>query len=605
VVIGTWDYAFLESVPAAENSMRRMAGLLAGPLCGWPQDQLLVMGNEPGPGDLPDRLITAFDGVSDVALFYYVGHGQIAPDDQLCLGLGQSRPEPNRRAATSLRFSDVRHALQDSGAAVKIVILDCCFAGLATTGTLAGLAGDVLDLTAGTGAYTMAATSAYATAWYEDSPGLARPHTYFTRYLADLVEDGIPGEPSRLRLDSLFRQLRDNLAADQRPVPSSRAVNDAREFAFAYNAAPPHTHRDPERDLTRLSQRLAETDVQIQALRAETAERAGELARLRQLVASTQHRDAGQQRELHAAIGEATRQLDDTRAQAARVPSPELVPRPAVTAKGPIPHLVHEPAGERVDESAKTPDASAAGEATAISAEEFARRFGRDSQQAPRILSLLRDDKSPDTLKPYGEWFKEAFPDTRGPQRDSVAGTRVPAGEDTPPPNRAPDGDPPTVSVRKNVTSPPRPRRRPASSPLPTQPDAPSTVLAAVSLMYAGATVSLVTTVVSLSVTSSQWWSDYPVSIIMWIFLARECRNGWRPTQAVGSVLFGIATLILPGEVTLPQSGIATICDVVVWLVGLGAVICLWRPASTAFFLGLRQNRRLPPGGPYGQYGPW
>jgi hypothetical protein len=130
----------------------------------------------------------------------------------------------------------------------------------------------------------------------------------------------------------------------------------------------------------------------------------------------------------------------------------------------------------------------------------------------------------------------------------------------------------------------------------------PSTMLAAILLMYVGAAASLVTTVVSLSVTSSQWWSDYPVSIIMWIFLARESTNGWKPAQAVGSVLFGIATLILSGEATSPQSGIATICDVVVWLVGLGAVICLWRPASSAFFLGLREHRRLPPRGPYG---PW
>jgi serine/threonine protein kinase len=58
-------------------------------------------------------------------------------------------------------------------------------------------------------------------------------------------------------------------------------------------------------------------------------------------------------------------------------------------------------------------------------------------------------------------------------------------------------------------------------------------------------------------------------------------------------------------EATSSQSGIATICDVVVWLVGLGAVICLWRPSSTAFSLGLRENRRLPPGGPHGPYGPW
>jgi hypothetical protein len=151
-----------------------------------------------------------------------------------------------------------------------------------------------------------------------------------------------------------------------------------------------------------------------------------------------------------------------------------------VTVKGSAPQLVYAPAGEHLDEPAKTPDASAAGEATAISAEEFARRFGRDSQQAQEVLSLLRGDKSPDTLKPYGEWLKEAFPDTRGPQRDSAAGTQVPAGQNTPPPNRAPEDDPPTASVRNNVTSPPRPRLRPASSPLPAQavtpaPGSPST----------------------------------------------------------------------------------------------------------------------------------
>ena len=329
MVVGTWEYPYLGSVPAAENSLRRMAGLLAGPLCGWPRERLLPLANEASPGDLPDRLITAFDSISDVALFYYVGHGQISPDDQLCLGLVQSRPDPNRRAATSLRFSDVRQALQDSGAAIKIVILDCCFAGLATSSpTLAGLAGEVLDLTAGTGAYTMAATSAYATAWYEDGPALARPQTHFTRYLADLIEEGIPGQPSRLRLDPIFKQLRDNLAADQRPIPSNRAVNDAREFTFAYNAAPLQTHRDPEREVVQLNQQLAETNEQIRVLKAEAAERASELERLRQLMATARPQDPREEHQLRDAISEASRRLDDTRAaQAAAAASP----RPSAT----------------------------------------------------------------------------------------------------------------------------------------------------------------------------------------------------------------------------------------------------------------------------------
>lgn len=249
VLVGTWDYSFLEPIPAAENSLRRMEALLTGPLCGWPRERLLVVKNERDPSRLHDRLVTAFDGITGVALFYFVGHGQMGPDDQLCLGLELSRPEPNRRTATSLRFPDVRQALNDGGAATRIVILDCCFAGLATVGTQAGSAGDVLDHLMGTGAYTMAATSAYATAWYEHDPGVKKPQTYFTKYLVDLVEKGLPKQPSRLRLDVVYKQVHDNLALDERPVPRHRAVDDARDFAFAYNAAPPQTQSNPELEL--------------------------------------------------------------------------------------------------------------------------------------------------------------------------------------------------------------------------------------------------------------------------------------------------------------------------------------------------------------------
>jgi hypothetical protein len=67
--MGTGYYRFLDPVPAAENSVRRMAGLLTGPLCGWPQERLLMLENEHSPSDLADRVITAFEGIRDVARF--------------------------------------------------------------------------------------------------------------------------------------------------------------------------------------------------------------------------------------------------------------------------------------------------------------------------------------------------------------------------------------------------------------------------------------------------------------------------------------------------------------------------------------------------------
>lgn len=274
VVMGTWEYEHLPQLPAAEFSLRRMERLLTGPLCGWPQERLVTVANERGSGDLPDRLISAFDGIVDVALFYFVGQGQISVEDQLCLGVQRSRMEPRRRATTSLQFADVRHALLESDAAFKIVILDCCFAGLATSGLQSGPAGHVVDLAAGSGAYTIAATYAYAAAWYEDEPSLAEPQTYFTKYLADLVEQGIPGQPSQLRLETLFRRLHDDLAADGRPVPMRRSVDDAREFVFAHNACPPLTEfMQPPADASSQQDLLFRIYIPAERLYADEADR--------------------------------------------------------------------------------------------------------------------------------------------------------------------------------------------------------------------------------------------------------------------------------------------------------------------------------------------
>jgi hypothetical protein len=371
VVMGNWDYAHLPPVLAAGNSLERMVGLLTGPLCGWPEDRMLVLANERGPGDLPDRVITAFEDVTDVALFYFVGHGQIDAEGQLCLGLADSRTEHNRRAATSLPFQAVRRALLDSDAATKIVILDCCFAGLASqpVNTLAGSASDVLDMASGAGAYTMAASGAYTTAWYEDDPDVPRPQTFFTRYLADLVESGIPGQAPGLQLHRLFTRLRDNLSDDGKPVPCERSVDAARDFVFAYNAAPPETLRDPDAELRQLNRQVAEIEARRvreqaealareQALRAEAAERTRELERLQEQARRSQTMAAGQQRQLQDAIEAAGRRLDETTAAQAAAAAER--PDPATDAvTDPATDFVTDPATDPATDAVTDPGTDA------------------------------------------------------------------------------------------------------------------------------------------------------------------------------------------------------------------------------------------------------
>ncbi|WP_051877233.1 caspase, EACC1-associated type [Streptomyces natalensis] len=240
VLIGAWDYAHLTPVPAARNSLERVAGLLTGPLCGWPKPRVKALRNVRRRDHLPDQLMKLFDGVEDVALFYFVGHGQLY-EDELCLALRESPQAGPRRTTVGLPFSDVRAALRACDAQTKIVILDCCFAGHAarTEHTLASTSTNVIDKTLGTGAVTMAASGAYRTAWFESAPDVAAPQTYFTKYLVDVIEQGIPGHPQGLPLGPIYARTADALARDHRPEPTRSVRHDADRFILARNIAKP------------------------------------------------------------------------------------------------------------------------------------------------------------------------------------------------------------------------------------------------------------------------------------------------------------------------------------------------------------------------------
>lgn len=236
VLIGTGTYGYLPPVPAARHSLARMRSLLTGELCGWPAGNVSVFADERNPGSLPHTLVELFLDAQDVALFYFVGHGQVDPDDSLCLALVDSRTEAELRRTTSLPFDSIRYALRLSRASVKIVILDCCYAGLAAQPTLS--AGDLSDLTRGTGAYTLAAAGEFSRAWFETDETLTAPQTYFTKYLADVIERGIPGHGPQLTLEPIFHEAAEALARDGKPVPTSRASGHAARLLFARNAAP-------------------------------------------------------------------------------------------------------------------------------------------------------------------------------------------------------------------------------------------------------------------------------------------------------------------------------------------------------------------------------
>jgi WD40 repeat protein len=248
ILIGTGTYRYLPQVRPALNSLARMESVLTGEMCGWPPNRVVSFLDRRQPGELPDQLVELFQDAEDVALFYYVGHGQVDPSDTLCLGLVESREVPARRKTTSLPFDAVRDALIHSPARAKIVILDCCYAGLAAPGTLGG--SDVSALVRGTGAFTIAAAGEFSRAWFETDETLPAPETYFTKHFVDVIERGIPGNGPELTLEPIFREVVEALARAGKPVPTSRATGHATQLVFARNAAA-RTPADEARDIAR------------------------------------------------------------------------------------------------------------------------------------------------------------------------------------------------------------------------------------------------------------------------------------------------------------------------------------------------------------------
>ena len=164
----------------------------------------------------------------------------------------------------------------------------------------------------------------------------------------------------------------------------------------------------------------------------------------------------------------------------------------------------------------------------------------------------------------------------------------------------------------------------PSGAPVPPdRPNAPPPVLNAVKLMYAGAVLSALglifvlatksrikRDIINANPNSSLSSDNRAVNIVivgaviggligigLWIWMAAMNRRGHSWARITGTVFFGINTLGLIG-LTQHTTALSKIVTVLTWLVGLAAVILLWRPESSAFFNTPQYPDYPPPGFP-------
>ncbi|HUZ37961.1 MAG TPA: hypothetical protein VMV17_16695 [Streptosporangiaceae bacterium] len=153
----------------------------------------------------------------------------------------------------------------------------------------------------------------------------------------------------------------------------------------------------------------------------------------------------------------------------------------------------------------------------------------------------------------------------------------------------------------------------------PGRPQAPRPVRTAVTLMYVGAglsAISLIVTVLSFHtienvirnastttrLTQSQIHGlavaavviasvESLIAVGLWMLMAWANKNGQNWGRIVASVLFGINTLILLLSFARATASVSLVFELVVWLVGLGAIILLWRKESSVFFAAASTRR--------------
>ena len=147
----------------------------------------------------------------------------------------------------------------------------------------------------------------------------------------------------------------------------------------------------------------------------------------------------------------------------------------------------------------------------------------------------------------------------------------------------------------------PEPAQRPAP---------PTSVQTAVRLMYSGAVISAISFIVGLATLGNlkhTLQKDHPsyttahinslvtasivfiivvgiIGVGLWVWMARMNLKGRNWARILGTVFFGIDTLDLLGVFRGSAGAISAVFAIVTWLVGLGAVIMLWRRESTAYF---------------------
>ena len=205
ILIGTdvYDEPELADLPTVANNLQGLRSALTDTAAGgFLINNCLPILNPSSTRLISEQLLQVAEKAQDTLLVYIAGHG--LPDmssGELYLALRDTNIENLR--FTALRYDDLRQLFLNSPritAAKRIVILDCCYSGRVLPAMSEGQVGGMVDID---GVYIMTSTSENVRAL---AP-LGERYTAFTGQLLNILNDGVPGGPELLTLDSIYHRL--------------------------------------------------------------------------------------------------------------------------------------------------------------------------------------------------------------------------------------------------------------------------------------------------------------------------------------------------------------------------------------------------------------
>jgi hypothetical protein len=234
VLIGTSRYQDpgLDDLPGVANNIDTLQKILADPnIIGLPPDAITTIADPTSAYDVTRAIDQAVEQAEEMLLLYFSGHG-LHDSDKLCLALSSSVKDSPDSSALSYDNS-IRSRVLNSRAVVRIVILDCCYSGLALSGLMADSETVIAGQVGIQGAWIL--TSAPANQTAKAPPG--QRYTAFTGQLIDILSGGIPGAPSELSLSEIYHEARHRMKHRNLPPPKTSGSDEVGSYLLVRNQA--------------------------------------------------------------------------------------------------------------------------------------------------------------------------------------------------------------------------------------------------------------------------------------------------------------------------------------------------------------------------------